>query len=219
MHLFIDNHEHKRIKHLKKYYNNIGINTTITTLEIGDLIFLDKDNAICFEYKTLPDFIQSITDTRVFNQSVDMYNEFQYHFIIIVNDTGLTVKEYYDIHELNIKQYYGAITKLNTYTTVLYVEDEYDAYYMMYSQMMKCFDDTLIYKRLQMKTPNPAQNLLLNCKGLGEETVKRITRELNLHNFKDLTRLTSNELKQVDGVGDKTAKLIINYIGETTQIT
>ena len=207
----IDNREKHRVKTAKTFYTDMGLDSEITTLPVGDYIFND---AVCFEFKLIKDFIASIKDKRVFNQSIDMYTEFSYHFVIIVG-TDLELENAFVSEGLTPKAYYAAICKLNTYTTVLYAPDEFIAYALMQCQAEKCLEDNFVYKRLDMKTPNPAQNLLLQCKNIGDETVILLENTLDIYSFKDLQDLTYEDLISVNGIGDKTANMILEYIGET----
>lgn len=216
MHVFVDNREHKRLDEILEYYQEEEDDVTceVLTLDTGDFIFDDGRNQVCFEWKTIADFIASVKDKRVFNQSISMYDEFDYHFVIIVG-TDIELENSLVIDGLRPSAYYGAITRLNTYTTVITAPDNHTAYALMLCQAHKCLDDTFVYKRLPIKSPNPAQNLLLTCNKIGEETVKLLTNELNLYSFKDLTRLSYDDLISIQGIGPKTANMILEYIGET----
>lgn len=230
--VIVDNREHKRLDAILDYYNSLeDVTCTVTTLETGDFIFRDItrtvttldtgefissdiNGEVVFEYKTIPDFIASIKDMRVFNQSISMYEEFTYHYVIIVG-SDLDLENAFVEEGLKPSSYYGAIAKINTYSTVITVPDEETAYSVMYCQACKCLEDKFVYKRLSMKTPNPAQNLLLMCKHIGEETVILLKEELDIYSFTDLQRLSYNDLIKIHGIGPKTANLIIDYIGET----
>lgn len=209
----IDNREKDRVQPASVYYTDMGLDVEVATLPTGDYIF---NNKVCFEFKLIKDFIASVKSKRVFNQSIDMYTEFPYHFVIIVG-TDLELENAFVSEGLAPKAYYAAICKLNTYTTVLYAPDEFIAYALMQCQAEKCLEDNFVYKRLDMKTPNPAQNLLLQCKNIGDETVILLEKELNIYSFKDLQKLTYENLTSIHGIGDKTANMILEYIGEMLQ--
>ena len=213
MNIKIDDREKNRVETAQQYYSNKGLTVEVTRLPTGDYLF---DEKVCFEWKLIPDFIASVKSKRVFNQSIDMYREFPFHFVIIVG-TDLELENAFVSEGLAPKAYYAAICKLNTYTTVLYAPDEDMAYALMQCQAEKCLEDNFVYKRLDIKTPNPAQNLLLMCKDIGEETVKLLD-ELGLYSFKDLQQLSYNDLISIRGIGDKTATRILEYIGEELQI-
>lgn len=209
MKIQIDNREHKRIEEILKYYENIDdCECSVETLPVGDIIFEEE---IVFEWKTIPDFIESIKDHRVFNQSIDMYNKFLYHYVIIVGDD---LKKYLKIHGMTLNHYWGAINQLFTYTRVIHVHNNSTAYCVMLNIARKCLSSKLVYKQLPMKTPNPAQNLLLLGKHIGDETVKLMEQELDIYSWNDLKQLEYKDLIKIKGIGPKTANLIINYIGE-----
>ena len=211
--VIVDNREKWRTKEAQAYYEKQGLKCTIEPLTTGDYIF---NNTVCFEFKLIKDFIASVKSKRVFNQSIDMYNEFTYHFVIIVG-TFLDLENAFVSEGLAPKAYYSAISKLNTYTTVLNAPDEETAYGVMLCQAEKCLEDNFVYKRLDIKTPNPAQNLLLMCKNIGDETVVLLKDELNIYSFQDLQQLTYDDLISIHGIGDKTANMILEYIGEMLQ--
>ena len=83
MKIKIDSREKNRIKTATEYYKKQGCNIQTTELEIGDYLF---DNQVCFEFKTIPDFITSIQDGRVFNQAINMAENYDYHYIVIQGD-------------------------------------------------------------------------------------------------------------------------------------
>ena len=213
MDILVDNREHARLDEIQEYYEQFPDCTCeVTKLTTGDFIFTDNNGSVCFEFKTIADFIASIKDMRVFNQSICMHEEFDYHYVIIVG-SDLDKENAFVTEGLKPASYYGAIAKINTYSTVITVEDNRLAYGMMKCQAEKCLEDNFVYKRLPMKTPNPAQNLLLMCKDIGEETVKLLD-ELELYSFSDLKQLSYDDLIKIRGIGPKTSELILKYIGE-----
>lgn len=217
MHILVDNREHARIKEIQEYYNGLSdCVCEVTTLTTGDFIFTDTNGSVCFEFKLIKDFIASIKDMRVFNQSICMHEEFDYHYVIIVA-SDLDLENAFVTEGLRPSSYWGAVAKINTYSTVVRVPDNETAYAFMKCEAEKCLEDNFVYKRLAMKTPNPAQNLLLMCKYIGEETVELLD-ELGLYSFKDLQQLSYNDLISIHGIGDKTATRILKYIGEELQI-
>lgn len=211
MYVKIDNREKDRTQIACDYYTQKGLNAEITTLPVGDYIFNDK---VVFEWKLISDFIASVKLKRVFNQSIEMYENFDYHYVIIVG-SDVELENCLVLDGLRPSAYYGAITRLNTYTTVINAPDEFTAYELMMCQAEKCLDDDFVYKRLPIKTPNPAQNLLLLCKDIGDETVKLLKDELHIYSFNDLKQISYDDLINIHGIGPKTANMILEYIGET----
>ena len=200
----------ERISDAQDYFEDIEV----LELPVGDYIFND---VVVFEYKTFDDFISSIIDKRVFNQSLNQMEEFKYHFIILELGVGfdlrkrLTNRYYKSGVPVTPKQYYAAISRLNTYTTVLPVNgDSLECFQVMESQAEKCLDDKTLVKQYHVKTGNSALNYLCNnIRGVGLVTGETITDGLGLECLEDLLRLDKESLVSVNGVGDKTAENIL----------
>lgn len=205
--------QEERITEAEKYFEDIKV----VELPVGDYIFND---AVVFEYKTFDDFISSIIDKRVFNQSLNQMEEFKYHFIILELGTGfdlrkqLTTRYYQSGVPVTPKQYYGAISRLNTYTTVLPVcGDSKECFQVMESQAEKCLDDKTLVKQYSVKTGNSALNYLCNnVHGVGLVTGETITDGLGLECLEDLLGLDKEQLTSINGVGSKTAENILKQL-------
>ena len=138
----IDNREkHSRIENAIEYYKELNDIVTVKELQFGDYIF---NNQVVFELKTISDFVASVQSGRVFNQAIDQSTVYPYHFVIItasdrerrgyfnklkhLRNTNL----YFDNHK-----YLGAISRLNTYTTVITASNEKEAFEFMRTQSRK----------------------------------------------------------------------------------
>lgn len=219
MKVFIDTRENNRIKPALFYFGQKNT-VTITELETGDYIFVNEENNDCivFEYKTIEDFIQSIKDNRVFNQSIDQYNEFKYHFVIIVG-TDKQKTEYikdtqrYTGDYVTNNQYYGAICSLSTYTNVIQVPRQSIAFEVMEKQAIKCFENKPLMKRYRKSEGNPAFRLLANnVNRIGLKTASKICDSLNLETVDDVFNLSLDSLMSVEGVGEKSAINILSQL-------
>lgn len=217
MEILIDNREKQsRIEHAKKYYEHYNYKVTVKELPFGDYIF---ENKVVFEYKTLKDFVKSVQNQRVFNQAIDQSTTYPYHFVIIVSSanerrkyfTKLKNTGHPDLYFNEIK-FIGAISRLNTYTTVIQAENELEAFLYMKSQSRKCLDNKHIIKRLESKTDNPAFNFLMNIKHISDVKAKTICDGLDLYTLEDLLNVTNNELQGLDGIGSATAGIIMKAI-------
>ena len=214
----IDNREQDRIKSATQYYEEQGLEVSVEELEIGDYIFSDGNNEVVFEFKLTSDFIASIQDNRVFNQSINMAENYDYSFVIIQGDEhtrsrsiGMS-KNYIPV---NITQYLGAIASLNRFTTVIesYNPIIQEAYYRMLITAKKCLQDKPIVKKFPRKHKNPAFNYLCYCiYGINSKKAKVITDTYELKSLNDLLQLTTEDLTLIEGIGEKTAKNIIEAI-------
>ena len=89
MKVLIDTREKDRVDSATKYYTKQGLDVSVEELPVGDYVF---DNKVCFELKMMNDFIKSIQDHRVFNQSIDMAETYDYNFVIIVGNESTRAK-------------------------------------------------------------------------------------------------------------------------------
>jgi ERCC4-type nuclease len=214
----IDSREQTRIKSATKYFKEQGLEVTVEELEIGDYIFSDGTNEVCFEFKLTSDFVASIQDGRVFNQSINMAENYDYAFVMVHGDLATRSKciaMSRNYREVNLFQYIGAISSLNRYVTVLQCYSPFinESYYTMMTQAKKCLQNKPIVRKFPRKHKNPAFNWLCYCVyGINAKKAQIICDELNLLTLSDLKLLTIEDLIQIEGIGEKTARTIINSI-------
>lgn len=198
-----------------KYYEKQGHEVEICNLEIGDYIF---NNKVCFEFKTISDFINSINDNRVFNEAINQAETFPHHFVVIQGNEAerskqLAISKHH--RPVTIFQYIGAISSLNRYTTVIECYTPYldEAYYRMMKQAEKSLSNKPIVKKFPKKHKNSAMNYLTYCVyGVNQKRANDIVKKLNLNNLTDLLNLKKDKLIEIDGIGPKLADKIINTI-------
>lgn len=215
MHIQIDTREtSKRIKNATNYYEKNKHTVETKKLTYGDYIFEDQ---VCFEYKTMKDFIASILNHKVFNQAINQTQHYPYHFVIVDGDikkrTEAISELYYKGHvKFNLGQYYGAIARLNTYTTVLHsLGGKQEAFKLMEKQAIKCLDDTSLVKKFsKKKEDSPAFNFLVYCvHEVNSNRAEKICDELGLKTHEDLMNVTYDDLVGINGIGDKIATVIL----------
>lgn len=219
MHIQISDKEQSRIRPAKEYYTEQGHDVEVTNLEIGDYLF---DDQVVYEYKTIPDFVSSIQDKRIFNEPINQAENYSYHFVIIQGNEAersktLAMTRHYQ--PVSIFQYLGVISSLNRYTTVIECYSPYikEAFYRMESQARKCLSDKPIVKRHGKKSKNMAFNILCNdIYGINWKKAKLIVDAYELKSLHDLTSLTYEELCVIDGIGEKTARNILEAIHGST---
>ena len=218
MKITIDTREQTRIQSATRYFKEQGLDVSVEELEIGDYIFSDGNNEVVFEFKLTSDFVASIQDGRVFNQSIEMAENFDYSFVIIHGDLATRSKciaMSRNYREVNLFQYIGAISSLNRYVTVLQCYSPFinESYYTMMTQAKKCLQNKPIVRKFPRKHKNPAFNWLCYCNyGINAKKATAIIETLNLHTLKDLQQLTIEKLMTVDGIGKKNAEKIIEGI-------
>ena len=215
MKVTIDSREQSRIKSATEYYTNQGLEVEVTELPIGDYIF---NNQVCFEYKTIPDFISSIQSGRVFNQAINMAENYDYHYVIIQGDEhtrsrSLGMSRNYI--PVNITQYLGAIASLNRFTTVIesYNPIIEEAYYRMQITAHKALMNKPLVKKFPKKHRNPALNFLCySIYGINYKKAQVIVDTYELESLDELFELTKEKLLNIEGIGEKTAQNIIEAI-------
>ena len=216
----IDSREKDRVKSASKYFKEQGLEVSVEELEIGDYIFTDGTNEVVFEFKLISDFITSIQDHRVFNQSVEMAENYDFSFVIIHGDSHTRSKciaMSRNYREVNLFQYIGAICSLNRYVTVLQVTSPFinESYYTMMTQAKKCLQNKPIVKKFPKKHKNTAMNYLCYCiYGLNQKRAYDIVKQLDLHTLEDLLYLKQEHLQKVPGIGSKLADKIIDSISD-----
>ena len=215
MKVVIDSREQKRIQSATKYYKEQGLTVEVTELPVGDYIFNDK---VVFELKTIADFVSSIQDGRVFNQAINQAETYPYHYVIIIGDEHtrtkcLAMSKHY--RKVTVYQYLGAIASLNRYTTVIESYSPYieETYYRMLITAKKALQDKPIVKKFPKKHKNTALNFLMySVYGINHKKAQLITDTYNLKSLHDLMNLTTEQLTEIEGIGEKTANNIIEAI-------
>ena len=214
----IDSREQTRIKSATNYFKEQGLEVTVEELEIGDYIFSDGKNEVCFEFKLTSDFIASIQDGRVFNQSIEMAENYDYAFVMVHGDLATRSKciaMSRNYREVNLFQYIGAISSLNRYVTVLQCYSPFinESYYTMMTQAKKCLQNKPIVKKYPRKHKNAAFNFLCyTIYGINYKKAEAIVKRYDLKTLQDLQNLTIEKLVKVDGIGERNAKRIMEAI-------
>lgn len=211
MKITIDSREQKRITIAKNYFESQKQTVNIEKLPTGDYLF---DNQIVMEFKTWPDFISSITDNRLFNETITQTEKYPTHFLVLHG----TNRDYHAALQhtgLEEKHITGAIARLLTYTKIIRSTGTIeDCYKLMMVTAEKCLDDKTLCKNFGTKSVNKAFNVLAFCvDDINEKRAKAIVNHLDLHTIKDVTNLTHEDLVKVPGIGDVLAENILEAIG------
>ena len=215
MKIQIDAREKDRVRSSSECYKQQGLEVEVCELPVGDYVFNDK---VCFEFKLVSDFIASIQDNRVFNQSIEMAENFDHSFVVIFGDLHTRSKciaMSRHFREVNLFQYIGAISSLNRYVTVLQVFSPFinEAYYTMMKQAEKSLSTKPIVKKFPRKHKNPALNFLMySVYGINYKKAQLICNTYHLESLTDLLQLKHDDLLILEGIGPKTAQNIIEAI-------
>ena len=219
MKVTIDSREQSRIRTATEYYTKQGLEVEVQEEQIGDYIFNDK---VVFEFKTIADFVSSIQDGRVFNQAINQAENYDHHYVLIQGDEhsrakAIAMSRHY--REVTYFQYLGAIASLNRYTTVIesYSPFIQEAYYRMLITAKKALQNKPIVKKFPKKHKNTALNFLTySIYGINYKKAQLICDTYHLESLTDLLELTTDDLKNIQGIGDKTAQNITEAIHGNT---
>ena len=209
----ISDKEQWRTKEAEKYYQELGLETSVENLQYGDYIFNHK---VAFEYKSMSDFIASIQDNRVFNEAINQAENFDWHYVIIHGTESERAKHLAmtkNYQPITLYQFHGSIASINRYSTVIecYTPFIKEAFYKMFIQAKKDLSQKPIVKKFNRKTKNNAFNWLCYCNyGLNAKKASIIVNELNLKTLSDLQNLTIEDLTQIKGIGKQTAQKIMD---------
>ena len=206
----IDSREQNRIPIAKNYYETQGHKVTVQELPTGDYVF---DDQVVMEFKTWGDFMSSITDGRLWNESQKQMENYDIHFIVI-HGTNRDYLEAYAHIGIEDKHINGAIARLLTYTKIIRSTGTLtDTFELMKVTAEKCLDNKTITKQFDTKSINPAFNYLCYCiDGIKGERAKTIVNYLKLETLEDLLNLDEDKLKTVPGIGNKLSEKILTAI-------
>ena len=224
MKLVIDNREdNKRINSATRFFETYTVKTE--QLPIGDYVFEDK---IVFEYKTPSDMINSIMDGRIFKQAYNM-KQYPFSYVIIVGNVADEINrrnepkywnKYNKIRTFTIKSYLGALARLYTYTNVIHVDNNQQAWTLMQYLVEKLLEDNQDIKSVekpQFKLTDPIASFLgciyvNNSQRLSIKQAILIREHLHLKTLEDLLNVTYEDLVGIKGIGSKTAKAVMDVI-------
>ena len=221
MKVCIDTREKERKDRANIFYSGKGHDTSIEMLDVGDYLF---DDRVVFEYKEIGDFMQSINNESLFNEAANQSLKYPFHYVIIVGDMKAYVKSNFQYSRmddygkyilLNYGKYYGALRRLRTFTTPIECSDEKQAFYEMLLQAIKCLDGKSKYYSnvsRQVESQDPSDILLCSVNGVSSKKAEAIRKHHSINTIYDLMKLTINDFKDVNFIGEKTATNIYNFI-------
>ena len=206
----IDTREQNRIQSATEYYESQGYQVKVSQEQTGDYIFNDQ---VVMEFKTWSDFMSSITDGRLWNESQKQMENYNIHFIVI-HGTNRDYQEAYQHTGLEDKMITGSIARLLTYTKIIRGTGTLtDTFELMRVTAEKCLDNKTLTRQFQTKSVNPAFNCLAYCvDNIKGERAKNIVNTLKLKTINDVVSLTYEDLIKVPGIGDTLAKQILEAI-------
>ena len=224
MEILIDSREKARKIRAADFFAGKGHSSTIKSLDVGDYVF---SNQVVFEYKEIGDFMSSVVNESVFNEAANQSLEYPFHYVVVVGDVRNYLNDnwYYVSNKWgndygkylssNLGRYYGALRRLRTFTTPIECHSEENAFQEMLLQSVKCLDGkSKFYSNVTRPVPSqdPTDILLCSAKGVSSKKASAIRKHHTITNIYDLMKLTVNDFKAVDSIGEKTANNIYEFI-------
>ena len=224
MEILIDSREKQRKIRAADFYASKGHSSTIKSLDVGDYVFKDQ---VVFEYKEIGDFMSSVLNESLFNEAMNQALVYPYHFVMIQGNLRTYLDENwkyvntkwnnrYDKYlHTNLGRYFGALRRLRTFTCPIIVERETQAFDEMLLQAIKCCDGkSKFYSNVTRPVPSqdPTDVLLCSVKGVSSKKAEAIRKHHSINTIYDLMKLTVNDFKAVDSIGDMTANNIYGFI-------
>ena len=212
MNCIIDSREQSRIPIAKEYYESKGLKVSVKELNTGDYLF---DNEVVMEFKTFSDFISSITDGRLFNETISQIENYDMHFLVL-HGTNRDYQQALLHTGLDEKHVTGALARLLTFTKIIRgtgtLEDTFE---LMRVTSEKCLDNKTLTRQFGTKSINPAFNFLCYCvDDIKGERAKTIVNYLHLKTLDDLMKLDAAQLTSVPGIGEVLAGKILEALGK-----
>ena len=215
MKIYMDSREHKdRRAYAEKRFKTWGCDYEVKQLLYGDYVC---GNTV-IEFKTATDFIQSIFDGRLKKETIDQANAFPYHFVFVVGSIDVAchmIKKYTSVKNFHKTNFYSAMASLMTYTNVVLLQTEKEAFQLMKYVFEKCNDtNRRIVKPVEKLSRNPCYNFLVGVPRISQRRAEAIVTLHNLKTLRQLVALDKKKLLAVDGIGDSLADEILKAIGK-----
>ncbi|MEF8832677.1 MAG: DEAD/DEAH box helicase [Candidatus Thermoplasmatota archaeon] len=205
--LTVDNREQNSSVVEKLSKKNIKIQTA--QLSIGDYI-ISENSAI--ERKEVSDFLESVTDGRLFSQARELTDNYQQP-VMILEGEGL-----YERRNIDDNAIYGALSSLacDFGIAVLFTKDEDETASLLATMLKrneKKKNTSAVRKEKKSMSTRDRKKYILE----GLPSISGVLAERLLEHFgsvRDVFKADKDELQEVEGIGPSTAEKIISIISE-----
>lgn len=208
-----------------QFFVNKDYDVSVRQLPVGDYIF---DKKIVFEWKTASDMIQSIMDGRVFKQAKRM-RQYPYSYIIVVGNVFEEIKARYSDWEnphyaryrkkgqktFSVNNYIGGLASLYEQDKVIHVENEHQAFTIMYYMSQNILKKDKQAKAVDTpvcKMTDAVSTFLCCIDGVSVKTALLIKNHLKIETLQDLLNVTYRDLIDIKGIGKTTATKIMGEL-------
>ena len=196
-----------------------GCSVSVERLSVGDYCFEDL---VVWEYKTVPDFVNSLYNGSLFNEVFNQSSLFPFSFLIVEGDfrsflykqfyrrgkhkqRNITLKEYIDIQMRNIN---GAIRRCRTVCNVINCKTQAECLNEMLEQSKKCINFKGyggVVRPSNEYNSNPCKSPLMEVKGIGDKISDTVISEFELKCLHDFHKICYDDLLNVKGINEEMA--------------
>lgn len=228
---YIDSRETKGSKLVSLVENKLKKQVSLSVerkwLEIGDYVI----NDICFEAKSVIDFINSVQNKRIWNQIDNMDRHYKNNFVIIYGDLKQGIKQILEksntktspqiraiMYENKFMSAIGRIS-LDTDTQVMWVKDEVVASNIIVTiaKMQKYQRDIIQPQLIKRITTDDLRLDVLTCiKGISIKKAKLLIKRFG--SIMEIGEQTVEEIQQIEGIGETLAQRILQTLNSEREV-
>lgn len=187
-----------------------------TRLAEGDVIYINSETKqeICIERKTIKDFCQSMVTKHLKDQAIRMKEKYPHSYIILY---GSFTEIKNDIHNYWISEALfmkWQVELLLDYKVPVFIVYDFLEYCEMVRQIIKTVNLDTEYLEppiVKRSSKYEALNIITGLNGIGNETGELLLEKFKT--IKNICQASADDLKQVKGIGDVTARKIITSLG------
>lgn len=206
--IYVDAKETKRRKQkAKEFFDEVEIKQ----MEFGDYV----GGNCAIEWKTAEDFLGSIRSKRIFKQAIGMKENYPYHYILVYGSIKSAMdKLRYLGHYFSVNQYLGTLASLAQITSLLWVDNENQAFKLTKYLIEKSNDDKnreiMISK--DQKNKNKIISVVMIIGGMNSKRATKVVEELKINSLEDLLKYNKEDFMEINGIGNKTADLLVRWL-------
>jgi len=226
--LIIDSRENSKLSKLvMQKAKALNIPTDKLFLEIGDYIY---DN-VCFEAKSITDFIGSVISKRLWTQLDNMDRHFQTNIVIIYGDLEEGISNIITNSQSNMpigtrsmmlrNKFLGALGRITLDTDIkpmwVLTEEEAALIITAVSKMKPITRETIqpqIFKRVT--TDDLRIDLLTTIKGVSSKKAKKLIKQYG--SIMEIGECSEFELQSIEGIGETLAKRILSTLNSEEKV-
>ena len=183
----------------------LGIESSIDTLDIGDYLISDR---LCIERKTVPDFEKSIIDGRLFDQIERMKKAYELPIIVLEGDLSEFKLKHNVINGTIVSIYIRCGIPVITSNSP---QDTASIILTMAKQEQNgTREPTRKNGRRAFSDAEYMENVIANFPGIGLKLARLLLRHFG--SIEAISRANVKELRKVDKIGKKKAESILKIL-------